>query len=101
MGPAFYIMAIMGCGEADTACQQVAVAPARYESVEACNAATEDALMNNSDVAFPVVVAQCKPAAGAISQTLMPEQVDLPEPRPGQQQRIDRATVKPQQLAKL
>jgi hypothetical protein len=31
----------------------------------------------------------------------MPEQVDLPEPRPGQQQRIDRATVKPQQLAKL
>ena len=40
MGPAFYVMAILGCGEADTACQQVGVTQAQYESADACTAAT-------------------------------------------------------------
>lgn len=82
MGPAFYVLAILGCGEADTACQQVAVAETRYETVEACNAATADAVMRNSDLAFPVVVAQCKQGGAIeISESLMPEQIDLPEPQ--------------------
>ncbi|HEV2747910.1 MAG TPA: hypothetical protein VGW34_11500 [Allosphingosinicella sp.] len=99
MGPGFYIMAILGCGEADTACQQVAVTESRYETVEACNAATADAVMRNSDLAFPVVVAQCRPANAPASDTLMPEQVDLPEP--GQKPRIERASIRRPKLAKL
>ena len=101
MGPAFYIMAILGCGEADTACQQVAVEESRYESVEACNAATEGALGAHTDLAFPVVVAQCKPAGAAVSQTVMPAQVDLPAPDRAAQPRLRRAAAQPQRLAKL
>ena len=41
MGPAFYVIAILGCGEADSACQQVRVAEPVYQSVEACTAATD------------------------------------------------------------
>lgn len=91
MGPAFYIMAILGCGEADTACEQVGVAQAQYQSVEQCNAATEDALMQHSDVAYPVVVAQCQRADSPIAQTIMPEQIDLPEPE-GSAPKMLRAT---------
>ena len=79
MGPVFYVMAILGCGEADTACQQVAVADTQYESVEACNAATGDALGGHVDLSFPVVVAQCRRADAPLAESLMPEQIDLPE----------------------
>lgn len=87
MGPAFYIMAILGCGEADTACEQVGVTNAQYQSVEDCNRATEDALMRHADAAYPVVVAQCQRADSPIALTIMPEQIDLPEPK-GNEQRL-------------
>lgn len=92
MGPAFYIMAIMGCGEADAACQQVSVAATRYESIESCNAATVDAVQRNSDLLFPVVVAQCQRADSKLAQTLTPAQVDLPEA--GTTPGIQRATLR-------
>ena len=91
MGPAFYIMAILGCGEADTACQQVGVEQAQYRSVDECNAATADALARHVDAAYPVVVAQCQRADSPIAQTIMPEQIDLPEPE-GETSRTLRAT---------
>lgn len=94
MGPAFYIMAILGCGEADTACEQVAVAQAQYESVEACNAATEDTVGRHVDLSFPVVVAQCRRADAPLAQTLTPEQVDLPEPSSKPQVRHASAEVR-------
>ena len=91
MGPAFYIMAILGCGEADTACEQVATAPAQYRSVEECNAATDETLLRHSDAAYPVVVAQCQRADSPIAHNIMPEQIDLPEPE-GDEPRVIRAT---------
>jgi hypothetical protein len=80
MGPAFYVMAIMGCGEADTACQQVALVESRYESLAACNAATADAVTRNIDLSFPVVAAQCRRADSELAEKLMPADVDLPAP---------------------
>lgn len=89
MGPAFYVMAILGCGEADTACQQVAVASTHYASIEACNAAGADAVARQDDLLFPVVIAQCQPAGGQISEKVMPADVALPEPeRQPEQRRI-------------
>jgi hypothetical protein len=79
MGPAFYVMAILGCGEADAPCQQVGMAEARYESLEACNAATAQAVMSNVNLAFPVVAAQCRRADGGLAEKLMPSDIDLPE----------------------
>jgi hypothetical protein len=67
MGPAFYIMAILGCSDAETACQQVRLADAHYVTVEACSAATAAVLDQNSDVAFPVVMAECRPASRAMA----------------------------------
>ena len=43
MEPLLYIMAIMGCGESDAACRQVAVVEQRYASEEQCLAAPERA----------------------------------------------------------
>ena len=60
MGPVAYVIAILGCADGSTACQPVATAPARYESQEACSAATGDALAANSDFDFPTIVAECR-----------------------------------------
>ena len=80
MGPVVFVMAILGCGEADTACQPVTTLPTRYESRAACDAATEDMLARQDDILFPVVVAQCAEADKAAAGTVMANEVRLPEP---------------------
>ena len=42
MSVALYVIAILGCGEGEAPCQPVEVADVRYESREACLAATEN-----------------------------------------------------------
>jgi acyl-CoA synthetase (AMP-forming)/AMP-acid ligase II len=79
MGPAFYVMAILGCGEADAPCEPVNTLATRYESAEACEAATADALQRSSDALFPVVIAQCRKAGTEISQKVWADEVKLPE----------------------
>jgi len=97
MGPAYYILAILGCGEGEVACEQVAVASAHYASVEDCTAATENAIMQHSDAAYPVVVAQCRRADSKAAATLMPASVDLPEPNAPT---LERAATKPVRFAR-
>jgi hypothetical protein len=80
MGPAIFIIAIMGCGEAEAPCQQVRTLDARYESQAACTAATEAALTQNTDVDYPVVAAECV-AAG--SNPNPPRAGDVQRPGPG------------------
>ena len=79
MGPAFFVIAIMGCGEADAPCEQVGRVESRYESLVSCTNATEAAMMQHSDIAYPVVVAQCQPGNRAAAQ-LMAGDVKLPRP---------------------
>ena len=79
MGPGIFLIAIMGCGEGDAPCQQVRMLEARYESQAACTAATEAAVTRNSDVDYPVVVAQCV-AAGARPDGLKASDVQRPGP---------------------
>ncbi len=62
MGPVSYIIAILGCADGGAACQQVAIAPARYESAAACEAATGDVLAGSTDFDFPTIVARCRSA---------------------------------------
>lgn len=78
MGPALYVIAILGCGEGEAACQPVEVAPARYESRESCLAATESALARFGALDFPIVVAECR-ALGAAGAPLRPTDVPLPD----------------------
>ena len=77
MGPAIYLIAILGCGEGDAPCEEISVAQPRYESRAACVAATEATLLRNSDHPYPIVVAQCR-EAGTAADPLMPAEVALP-----------------------
>lgn len=61
MGPVYYVIAILGCGDGSVQCAPVATVPTQYQSEAACAAATQDALMRNSDLDFPTLVAQCRP----------------------------------------
>jgi hypothetical protein len=69
VGPGYYVIAILGCADGSAACTQVATVPVRYESRAACSAAAPDALISNSDLDFPTLVAECqsvlRPAAGS------------------------------------
>ena len=93
MGPAFYVMAILGCGEAETACEPVANVATQYRSAEACNAATTAAIEKHSDALYPVVVAQCRKAAEGISQRVYSDEIKLPEAQ--QPSRVLRASYQP------
>ncbi|GAA4009807.1 hypothetical protein GCM10022280_03560 [Sphingomonas swuensis] len=62
MGPVSYVIAILGCADGGAACQQVAVAPARYESAAACEANTMNVLAGSTDLDFPTLLARCQSA---------------------------------------
>jgi hypothetical protein len=63
MGPAYFVIAIMGCGDGAVDCRTVAAPAAHYVSEQACMAARGEALMANSDLDFPTLLAECQPVA--------------------------------------
>jgi len=62
MGAAYFIMAILGCGDAQADCREVRLVETRYESAAACAAATSAMLYRNSDIDYPVLMSRCRPA---------------------------------------
>jgi hypothetical protein len=62
MGPGFYVIAILGCADGSAVCTPVATIPTRYESRDACVAATGPALAASDGFDFPTLLAQCRPA---------------------------------------
>ena len=72
MGPAYYVIAILGCSDGAVDCARVATVPARYESEAACSAATMPALAARTDLDFPTLMAECRavtqPIAGSNDQ---------------------------------
>nr|WP_294850280.1 hypothetical protein [uncultured Sphingomonas sp.] len=70
MGPAFYVIAIMGCADGSSACTPVATVPTRYESLEACVAASNDALMTSGDFDFPTVIAKCRAGSAPAAEKI-------------------------------
>jgi hypothetical protein len=77
MGPGTFLIAILGCGEAEAPCQQVRTLDSQYESQAACTAATDQAILSNSDVDYPVIVARCI-AAGKAPPRLKANEVERP-----------------------
>ena len=78
MDPALFLIAILGCGEGDAPCREVRLLDAKYESQAACMAATEAAMAAEIGADYPVVVAQCRPAAEV--QAVRGSDVSRPEP---------------------
>jgi hypothetical protein len=79
MGPGLFLIAIMGCGDSDSACRTVRTLDEPYRTEAACTAATPAALAGNSDADFPVIVAQCV-SASAPARALKGSEVKLPGP---------------------
>ena len=73
MGPAYFVIAIMGCSDAGMDCRTVATPPAHYSSERACLAARGDALMANTDLDFPTLFAQCMPGSRHKASASEPE----------------------------
>ena len=61
MGPAYFVIAIMGCADGSQACTRVATMPAQYATEQSCSAEVRKALEANSDLDFPNLVAECQP----------------------------------------
>jgi hypothetical protein len=68
MGPGFFVIAILGCGDAGDACTPVATLSTRYESQAACQAETGLALQSSGDFDFPTLLAQCRPASAPAAE---------------------------------
>lgn len=66
MGPAYYIMAILGCTDDERACQPVRLVEQHYVSADACAAATATVLPGAADAPFPVIKAECRRATAAV-----------------------------------
>jgi hypothetical protein len=60
MEPVYYVIAILGCADGSTQCTPVATVQTHFASQAACTAGTQDALLANSDLDFPTLVAQCR-----------------------------------------
>ncbi len=83
MGPALFVIAILGCGEGDAPCEQVRRLDTPYQSQASCMAATEAAMAANSNENYPVIVAQCV-AAGSHDAAPRPAEIGLPPSRPAE-----------------
>ncbi len=67
MEPVLYIMAILGCSDAETQCARIGTAPVAYATADACANAAPQILMDNSDAAYPVVMTQCHPTEAKLA----------------------------------
>lgn len=67
MGPAAFVIAIMGCADGGSACTAIETLPAEYRNESACVAATPAALYRGADYDFPTIVAQCQVRASSVT----------------------------------
>lgn len=60
MDAAYFVLAIMGCADGSAGCAEARIEPARYTSVQQCQAAMPAALARNTDLSYPVISAACR-----------------------------------------
>ena len=60
MEPVFYVMAILGCGDAQEQCREARIEPIRYRSAAQCQEAMAQVLPRHADLSFPVIAAACQ-----------------------------------------
>jgi hypothetical protein len=73
MGPAYFVIAIMGCADGGSACTPVATLPTQYQSAGQCSAATGAALEANNNFDFPTLVARCRSSLAPAAAEVRPE----------------------------
>ena len=65
MGPAYFVIAILGCADGGGSCTPVATLQTHYSTPAECSAATPAALEANSQFDFPTLIARCRIGTGA------------------------------------
>lgn len=60
MGPVYFVIAILGCGDGGTACTPVTTLQTHYSTEAECTAATGAALIDNSQLDYPTLLARCR-----------------------------------------
>lgn len=106
---ALIVLSLLGCDDAGLQCDFVRVDSHRYETVEACRAASEPLLARTGEGDYPTFVAVCSPesavplaqqavepategapqAAAAAVETITPPPAALPAPEPAPLARQD------------
>lgn len=67
MGPAYFVIAILGCADGGSSCTPVATLQTRYETQAQCTAAIPAALEANTDFDYPSLLARCRRGSVATS----------------------------------
>lgn len=67
MGPFIFVMAIMGCGDGAYQCTEARLVETRYETLAACQQATQAQLIKNGDLDFPELMASCRSVTGQMA----------------------------------
>ncbi len=73
MGPSYFVIALLGCGDGAADCRTIAAPAMRYASEQACLAARDDVLVANSDLDFPTLLAACVPGLHRPAAKAAPE----------------------------
>lgn len=72
MEPLLYVMAIMGCSDAGAFCADERMIETRYVSLAACQTASQEQLLEHSDLSYPVIMASCRPITNQIAANEAP-----------------------------
>ena len=59
MSPLLIAMTLLGCSDAGDDCRMVRILPARYATIDACNAAAESVLTRLTEADAPVMAVRC------------------------------------------
>ena len=73
MGPSYFVIALLGCGDGAADCRTIAAPAMRYATEQACLAARGDVLTANSDLDFPTLLATCVPGLSRPAAEAVPE----------------------------
>lgn len=65
----FFVLAILGCGDAGGACQAARIEPVHYTSALQCRAALAGALARNADLDYPEIAARCEQRGAQMAST--------------------------------
>lgn len=60
MEPLVYVLALMGCPDGGGPCVEARLAPVKFTSIQACQAAMPAALRQNTDIDYPEITAACR-----------------------------------------
>lgn len=68
MGPGYFILAIMGCGDSAVMCEDIRQTESVYRSEVACLADSDAALQASDDAPYPMLMAECRQISPQLAQ---------------------------------